>query len=177
MAFGWNKGNSGGAGHVKQSTRGTSNEISFSVLDNMASPEDEADKRSPLGRISLFTLGRKRPSSTPSKDPSLPEKFTQTAHAAPNQPAWEISKTEVTQRRAQRRRQRRYVIVGMTSAAAIVIAVGGFFLVGYIQNLQERALNLTERIDLAYGQFEEASSGSPKDAASRASESAAMVSA
>lgn len=63
------------AAHVKRSTRGTSNELSFSVLDAARNALDEG-KEAPteeakrFGRINLFTLplGRKRPPSTPIKD-------------------------------------------------------------------------------------------------------------
>ena len=80
MAF-FKKKNSGvSAAHVKDSTVGTSNEVSFSVLDKArmeANGEDSsiggtsAGKR--LGRISLFTLpSMKKPAATPTREDSLP---------------------------------------------------------------------------------------------------------
>lgn len=64
------------AAHVKSNTKGTSNELSFSVLDAARTKLDEGKKGKPteqarrFGRISLFTLpiGRKKPPSTPMKD-------------------------------------------------------------------------------------------------------------
>ena len=66
------------AAHIKRHTKGTSNEISFSVLD--AARETLDDKRnrdgvaSRFGKISLFTLPgrRKKPSGTPVKEQGLP---------------------------------------------------------------------------------------------------------
>lgn len=65
------------AAHIKKHTRGTSNEISFSVLDAaknaLDGDEDGGQKHGP-GRISLFTLpGRhKKPAPTPTKERGLP---------------------------------------------------------------------------------------------------------
>ncbi|MFR9259562.1 MAG: hypothetical protein ACLVMH_11790 [Christensenellales bacterium] len=60
------------AAHIKRHTRGTSNEISFSVLDaakNALEGDDDGLKHRP-GRISLFTLPgkRKKPAPTPTKE-------------------------------------------------------------------------------------------------------------
>ncbi|WP_165052751.1 MULTISPECIES: hypothetical protein [unclassified Adlercreutzia] len=69
-----------GAAHIKHHTKGTSNEISLSVLD-AAKAAKEADARSAepkarlsrLGSIPLFTLGRaKKPVATPTKERGLP---------------------------------------------------------------------------------------------------------
>lgn len=67
------------AAHIKQHTRGTSNEISFSVLDAAKNALDgdggDKQKHSPLfGRIVLFTLPgrRKKPVPTPTKERGLP---------------------------------------------------------------------------------------------------------
>lgn len=65
----------GRAAHIKSNTAGTSNEISFSVLDAKKQSQD-GDKQSGavpelpgLGVISLFTLGRgRKPRSTPTKE-------------------------------------------------------------------------------------------------------------
>lgn len=61
------------AAHIKSHTQGSSNEISFSVLDAAREARDaaERDKRagSEAGRVSLFTLGSgKKPRSTPEKE-------------------------------------------------------------------------------------------------------------
>lgn len=65
------------AAHIKKHTRGTSNEISFSVLDAAKNALDgdgnDKQKHGP-GRIALFTLpGRhKKPAPTPTKERRLP---------------------------------------------------------------------------------------------------------
>lgn len=64
------------AAHIKKNTQGTSNEISFSVLDaikNEADGEKSESKRgSWLGVIPLFTLpGRKKTVATPKKEQGL----------------------------------------------------------------------------------------------------------
>lgn len=64
------------AAHIKQHTKGTSNEISFSVLHAASSSLDEGKDSKPhlpgLGVISLFTLGRgKKPAATPTKEHGL----------------------------------------------------------------------------------------------------------
>ena len=68
------------AAHVKRHTVGTSNEISFSVLDAARDALDErgrTDREARLhrfGGISLFTLSarRKKPAGTPTKEQGLP---------------------------------------------------------------------------------------------------------
>ena len=60
------------AAHIKRNTEGTSNEISFSVLDAAKNSLDGEGNSSPFGTISLFTLPGKRKSiSTPSKNEGL----------------------------------------------------------------------------------------------------------
>ena len=60
------------AAHIKRNTEGTSNEISFSVLDAAKNSLDGEGNSNPFGTISLFTLPGKRKSiSTPSKDKGL----------------------------------------------------------------------------------------------------------
>lgn len=62
-------------GHIKGSTLGTSNEISFSVLDAKKQQQETKDsqpKVSALGRVSLFSLpGKKSVSSTPKRAEGL----------------------------------------------------------------------------------------------------------
>lgn len=65
------------AAHIKRNTQGTSNELSFSVLDAAKNALDEGKHPSEqvkrFGRINLFTLPthRRRPPSTPKKDEAL----------------------------------------------------------------------------------------------------------
>ncbi|WP_302961253.1 hypothetical protein [uncultured Adlercreutzia sp.] len=61
--------------HIKSHTHGSSNEISFSVLDAAREARDaeERDRReSGAGKVPLFTMGRTRkPHATPAKDQSI----------------------------------------------------------------------------------------------------------
>ncbi len=138
-----------GAGHIKQNTQGTSNEISFSVLDakNAAHASEDADQRSPLGRISLFTLGAKRPSGTPSKDPFIPEQYTRAAGGAPSRPSWEFSEQEVRQHRAQRRRRKTFAISIIVVICLIGAAFAGTIAFGRYQQMQERARSLSAQLE------------------------------
>ena len=62
-------------GHIKGGTLGSSNEISFSVLDGMKQSTQEKKAMpltNPLGRVSLFSLpGKKNVSSTPQREQGL----------------------------------------------------------------------------------------------------------
>lgn len=75
--FGKKKNNISHAGHIKSDTVGTSNEISFSVLDAAKMSMDENDGQPSdafkgFGKISLFTLpGRKKTIATPTKDQEI----------------------------------------------------------------------------------------------------------
>lgn len=67
------------AAHIKRHTVGTSNELSFSVLDAAKNQlgvdiDDKRQNPSPFGRISLFTLPfrGKKPVTTPHKEGGLP---------------------------------------------------------------------------------------------------------
>lgn len=68
------------AAHIKRNTAGTSNELSFSVLDaakNALDADDQSARRKGpafvLGSISLFTLpGKRKTVSTPTKEKGLP---------------------------------------------------------------------------------------------------------
>lgn len=75
--FGKKKNNISHAGHIKSDTVGTSNEISFSVLDAAKMSMDENDGQPSdafkgFGKISLFTLPkRKKTIATPTKDQEI----------------------------------------------------------------------------------------------------------
>lgn len=66
-----------GAAHIKKNTHGTSNEISFSVLDaakqSLDGGKKNSSKKTPsLGFIPIFTLrGRRKPPATPVKEQGL----------------------------------------------------------------------------------------------------------
>ncbi len=142
-------------GHIKRNTQGTSNEISFSVLDakKAAHADTDEDTGSPLGRISLFTLGKKRPSGTPSKDPSLPGKYTQRAPAAPSRPSWEFSGSEVEDRKLRRKRNRRLLTALMIIVVLIAAGFAATVGIARYQQMQERANSLTAQIEDIRQQF------------------------
>lgn len=144
MRFGRSK--TGAAGHIKHNTKGTSNEISFSVLDSMKGPDEEEDGASPLGRISLFTLGPKRPTATPSKEPSLPG-TSSAAHRGASSSSWRTTDSEVQARRKQRRRGRRLAIVIVSIICLIALVLVGILAVGHYQRVQQRALTLSGQIE------------------------------
>ncbi len=66
--------------HVKSNTKGTSNEISFSVLDAKKNAQDQENARqgkpltgNPLGKIALFSLsGTKKVKGAPTREEGLP---------------------------------------------------------------------------------------------------------
>ena len=89
------------AAHIKRNTEGTSNEISFSVLDAAKNSLDGEGGSSPFGTISLFTLpGKKKHISTPSKDEGL----ALTQREAPRSAARAQSRFERRQRRLEQKR-------------------------------------------------------------------------
>ena len=89
------------AAHIKRNTEGTSNEISFSVLDAAKNSLDGEGGSSPFGTISLFTLpGKKKCISTPSKDEGL----ALTQREASRSAARAQSRSERRQRRLEQKR-------------------------------------------------------------------------
>lgn len=185
MAFGRKKKQSG-LGHIKENTFGSSNEISFSVLDaKKNSAEEDSDSKagegSPLGRISLFTLGRgKKPSSTPAKDqlittPSMGEssasgksgvgkltptgkidtsRVNQKLDGAPT-PKWEYSQQEVSQRKAKRKKAKRSAIAVGVLIALVCVGIGGYFAVRAIQHQMDFIGQLDEQISVVKSQLQE----------------------
>lgn len=119
------------AGHIKHNTKGTSNEISFSVLDSMKGPDDEGDGTSPLGRISLFTLG-----------PESNSKRSSGSAVKGRSPD-----SEIKARRQQRKRSRRLVFAIIGILCLIVLAFAGILLAGQYQRMQERAQDLGAQVD------------------------------
>ncbi len=147
----------GAAGHIKKNTQGTSNEISFSVLDSMKGPDEEDDGTSPLGRISLFTLGPKRPAGTPSKEPSLPGKPASGARSGSRSKArgtaWKPPSGEVKERRKHRKRNRRLALAFVGALCAVGLVFGGIVAVGRYQQMQERAQTLDGQIESVREQY------------------------
>ncbi|WP_080801101.1 hypothetical protein [Arabiibacter massiliensis] len=143
------------AAHIKRHTVGTSNEISFSVLDaakNALDGDDQKDSLPRFGRISLFTLPgrRKKPAGTPTKESGLPLStgdFISVEDPAPAPPKVPISSAKPAQerpapalpapakpkrspeeeiaRRKARRRLSRIAAVGVVAVATVALIVAG----------------------------------------------------
>lgn len=152
----------GGAGHIKKHTQGTSNEISFSVLDSMKGQDDETEEDSPLGRISLFTLGptnnSSRRSSRSGRGRSKPKGAhgaTRSAKAArPAKPARGTSGGEVAARRAQRRRGRHLVFALFAILCTIGLVFAAILGYGRYQQMQQRTEDLSAQIGDVHSQYQ-----------------------
>ena len=89
------------AAHIKRNTEGTSNEISFSVLDAAKNSLEGEGNQHPFGTISLFTLpGKRKAVSTPTKDEGL----ALTQREMPRSSSRAQRKFERKQRRAEQRK-------------------------------------------------------------------------
>ncbi len=170
-----------GSGHIKENTFGSSNEISFSVLDaKMKSVEDDSNEpkdkgKSPLGRISLFTLGKKKPSSTPSRDQLITPptfidnnakgktsgtgtssgktgkidtaKVNQRPDGAPV-PKWVVPQQEIEARKTKRRKARRSAVAVAVMVGAVCVAIGAFFGVQAIRHQMDFIGQLDDQINV-----------------------------
>lgn len=165
-----------GSGHIKDNTFGSSNEISFSVLDakkKSVDSDDERDQGTPLGRISLFTLGKaKKPASTPSKDrliamPSddsgagkggtttpLRDVSGKRNADAPSKPKWEYSQQEVSMRKSKRRRAKAVAISASVLVVLVLVAIGGYFGVRAIQHQMDFIGQLDDQVAIVDTQRE-----------------------
>ncbi len=149
------------AGHIKKNTRGTSNEISFSVLDAMKNSveDDAADDEMPLGRISLFTLGNKKDSpATPTKGaqitmPGAGRGATKSGSAFSSG----VLSAEASMRKKQRKRSKRALIIIVVLIAICVIAIVGTFAVHGIQSQMSQADRMRVAIEGASGYLDQLS--------------------
>ncbi len=147
------------AAHIKRNTEGTSNEISFSVLDAAKNRLDGADgKRSnPFGSVSLFTLpGKKKSVSTPSKDEGLAlkrsaeqsnasvsssssrraqkrekaQRVKESRHAAPSKSTPRASTADAVVARKTRRKRGKFLMISVIAIVACA-AIGSLGWWGY----------------------------------------------
>lgn len=148
-------GHYGDAAHIKTNTAGSSNEISFSVLDAKISKMDEGKKEDtehPLGKISLFTLGSQR-SQVPTLDSetvpgkiSAPGGYAQgrsgssgigalgalgagkSGDSGSDSGAKVLSpEEEIARRKAKRRRSKRLGIAFVIIVSLALLGVAGYF--------------------------------------------------
>lgn len=134
------------AAHIKRRTEGTSNELSFSVLDAAKNAADSGlnkeskVKTSWLGGIFLFTLpGKKKPHATPVKDELIAltgstsatlSGSTGTTKPPASEPArikYETPVDEIARRKSRRRARKRLVIAAATVTALVLIGAAGSF--------------------------------------------------
>ncbi len=124
------KGPKKGSMHIKQHTAGTSNELSFSVLDakrDEAAPVSGLSPRdmTELGRVSLFTLPGKQPqgdSSAPSGFGMAPQQRHRAASGATSFSY--ASQSEVVFRKHRRSARRIVAVLGAIALVGVVVFAG-----------------------------------------------------
>lgn len=148
------------AAHIKEHTVGTSNEISFSVLDaaKKAADGDSSGVDSPRpGFLHIFSFRGKKVRSTPTKDDVLPL----SGEGAAALPSDSVSSTPVTanpkyvepaaeiaRRKAKRRNYNRLVIAFVVVVSLTIIGAVGYFAYSEITNHTTQVSTLDEALDL-----------------------------
>ncbi len=163
--------NANGSGHIKRRTAGTSNEISFSVLDSIKGDDEELDDH-PLGKISLFTLGEGSSSSARSgkskKGRSL-KRFNGSAnakhasrashaHTSSNlnlQTAWGGSPAEIGIRKQRRIQTRRIIVFLIIAACAVAVFIGANMAIGMFRQHQDVVNDLNSQIESVGNLYEQ----------------------
>lgn len=163
------------AAHIKRHTKGTSNEISFSVLDaakNALDGNDDGVGHGPrFGGISLFTLPgrRKKPAGTPTKEQGLPlpgggfasaenrEAPARKEALPPVQVAKSASQKRSPEEEIARRKARRR-LSKFLAASVIVIVTAGLLAVGgtYLYHDHQRQQSNVSKLDEALGLVKQA---------------------
>ncbi|MGI6105237.1 MAG: hypothetical protein ACOYD7_03480 [Raoultibacter sp.] len=161
------------AAHIKRHTEGTSNELSFSVLDakkNQADVEEGKDDKvqSPrFGGLPIFSWrpGKKRSVATPTKEQALPltgepAELPANAdlHTASPEPltlstgsqaerSYGSPEDEIVRRKHQRRRKRVVAAVVGIAVAVALLGGGGYFVYTEVTNHQEQVGVLEQSLD------------------------------
>lgn len=150
------------AAHIKQHTVGTSNEISFSVLDaakNALEGDNESIGGSPhhVGGISLFTLPgrRKKPVATPTKERGLPLAASSFA-SADKKPAAPVRASkpqrspeeEIARRKAHRRLRKIVAVLFILVSTVTLLGLGGSYLYHDYRAQQGNIMQLEESLSL-----------------------------
>lgn len=164
------------AAHIKRHTKGTSNEISFSVLDAAKNALDGEDASGAghgprFGGVSLFTLPgrRKKPAGTPTKEKGLPLPGGGFASAesgdAPSRmdvlPPVQAAKSSKQKRSPEeeiaRRKARRRLSRVLAASVVIVVSVGLLGAGGtYLYHDHQRQQSNVSKLDEALGLVKQA---------------------
>lgn len=150
------------AAHIKKHTAGTSNEISFSVLDaaKAAADGDETTrKKARLGVFSVLSFGRKKkPASTPTKEDALPSSSGEIPAPSTSLPTSSVSSQtkapyqepaqEIARRKAKRRSYKRLVVALVALASVALIAGGAYLVSTEVSNHNEQVSSLDDALNL-----------------------------
>ena len=164
------------AAHIKRHTKGTSNEISFSVLDAAKNALDGEDSggsgHAPhFGGISLFTLPgrRKKPAGTPTKEKGLPlpgggfasAESTETPVRKESLPPVQVGKPAKQKRTPEEeiaRRKARRRLSKFLAASVVVVLTAGLLAAGglYLYHDHQRQQSNVSKLDQALGLVKQA---------------------
>lgn len=141
--------------HIKRSTEGTSNEISFSVLDAKKNSTDEAPTNSPrtvseLGKVSLFTIPGKQSGETAPTASGFAKGASRgkRVFSAGSGQTSLVGHTEVAQRKQRRRASRLLNITAVLVVLGVLIVAGTRALDGFLERQQSNQLALRDAIAL-----------------------------
>jgi hypothetical protein len=116
------------AGFIKHGTAGTSNEISFSVLDSMstnAGTQAPGSAKTQLGQLELYTLSDKKESAGPSGVAQIGDEDVPTPKKAERS-----AEDEIKARKRKRRRSK----IAFACAAIVAVGLLVFAVYGYVVN-------------------------------------------
>lgn len=156
--------------HIKKSTEGTSNEISFSVLDAKKGSAQEQNQNSPrtvseLGKVALFTVPGKQAgqaSATSATGFGMSNTARKQATNAVNNTATLGAQTEVLQRKQRRRVSRLLNIAAVFVILGVLVFVGTRLLSATFERQQSNeyilnsAIGMLEQTDAAFAALDEA---------------------
>lgn len=156
--------------HIKKSTEGTSNEISFSVLDAKKGSAQEQNQNSPrtvseLGKVSLFTLPGKQAGQASAPNASgfgMSSGARKQATRAVSGAATLGSQSEVLQRKQRRRASRLLNIAAVLAVLGILVFAGTHLASVAFERQQSNeyilnsAIGMLEQTDAAFAALDEA---------------------
>ena len=128
------------AGFIKHGTAGTSNEISFSVLDSMstnAGTQAPGSAKTPLGQLELFTLSDKKESAGPNNVAQIGDEDAQAPKSKTPKSIERSAEDEIKTRKRKRRLSK------IAFACAAVAAVGLLVFAVYSYVMKDIATNQT----------------------------------